>query len=85
MEGLPARDMPLRVKGGFARAEGTSHPQLRGAFEEAQGDKFSGWSFQDAPVEATFRDTQVKRSGESSLRIGSPAARRPNNCGSART
>jgi hypothetical protein len=76
MEGLPARDMPLRVKGDFARAEGTSHPQLRGTFEEAKGDQFSGWSFQDAPGEGTFRDAQVKRSGASSLRIGKPGGQK---------
>lgn len=79
MEGLPAKEMPLRVKSGFARADGASHPQLRGTFEEAQGDHFTGWSFQDVPGEGTFRDTAVKHAGESAFRIGKASGEQTGN------
>jgi hypothetical protein len=76
MEGLPARDMPLRVKAGVARGEGSSHPQLRGQFEEANNNQFTGWSFQDRPGEGTFRDAAVKHGGTSALRLGNPAGQK---------
>lgn len=79
MEGLPAREMPLRVKGGIARGEGVSHPQLRGSFEEAQGDQFTGWGFQDVPGKGTFRDTAVKHSGDSAFRLGNPTGEQTGN------
>lgn len=69
-EGLPVRDAPFVVKNGCADLERSGAPLLpNGDFENARGDNFSGWDFQDAGGKGSFVDTQEHHGGASSLRF----------------
>ena len=73
-EGLPARDVPLRVEGDHAVVDSQLGDALPGgAFEEHRGETFMGWDFQDEPGKMSFVDLQVRHSGRSSLRFDDPA------------
>ncbi|HEX5445448.1 MAG TPA: hypothetical protein VFW87_16600, partial [Pirellulales bacterium] len=77
-EGLPARDVPLRVKGREATVDSALTDALPGgAFEEHRGQAFTGWDFQDEPGKLSFVDTQVHHGGGSSLRFDQPAKNNP--------
>lgn len=70
-EGLPARDVPLKVTGRMASvASDLGNALPGGGFEQAKkGQDFAGWDFQDFPGQATFFDTKVYHGGWASLRI----------------
>lgn len=69
-EGLPVRNAPFVVKNGRADLQQSPEKLLPGGdFEQARGDNFSGWNFQDASGKGSFVDTQEKHSGASSLRF----------------
>jgi hypothetical protein len=69
-EGLPARDMPLRVRGREAIVDSElKHSLPGGQFEEHRGAVFTGWDFQDGPGEYSFVDNEVRHEGASSLRF----------------
>ena len=70
---LPCRKVPFQVEGGHVTPAGQTSNLVPGDFEESEGDKFSGWDFQDEPGVATFRDEAIKHEGKSSLRIENPA------------
>jgi hypothetical protein len=77
-EGLPARDVPLRVRGETAQIDSQLGDALPGgAFEQHRGHVFSGWDFQDEPGKMSFVDTTVKHGGQSSLRFEEPAKNNP--------
>jgi len=68
--GLPVVDAPFVVKDGKALpASYGRFPLTNGDFEQAEGDRFKGWAFQDFVSKRTFRDTEVKHSGGSSLKM----------------
>ncbi len=78
-EGLPVRNMRLKVQGDTA----LPHPRLSaeaipGGFERRKEHQFTGWGFQDEPGTGTFADTVIKHGGESSLRIENPKGVRGN-------
>ena len=69
-EGLPVQDAPFLVKGGEARLVMSNPVQLaNGGFEDYSGNKLNGFDFHDQPGEISFVDTQVKHSGNASLRL----------------
>ncbi|HSV72288.1 MAG TPA: carbohydrate binding domain-containing protein [Chthonomonadales bacterium] len=70
MEGVPVRDALFVVRGGTA-THVPDHPTrvVNGGFEEAQGDRFAGWRFQDDIGVTTFADREVARGGRMSLRM----------------
>ncbi|HJT34217.1 MAG TPA: hypothetical protein VJ783_19380, partial [Pirellulales bacterium] len=83
-EGLPARDVPLRVQGRQAAIDSVLTDALPGGtFEERRGQTFVGWDFQDEPGKMSFIDTQVRHGGASSLRFDDPAKNNPQS-GNAR-
>jgi hypothetical protein len=72
-EGLPARDVPLRVVGDHAVLDSTLGDALPGgSFEQHKGDHFGGWDFQDEPGKLSFVDTTIRHGGKSSLRFDDP-------------
>ena len=69
-EGLPVQDAPFIVSGAEARLVTSNAVQLvNGGFEDFSGNKLKGFDFYDQPGEVSFVDTQVKHSGEASLRL----------------
>ncbi len=69
-EGLPVNDAPFLVQGDEARlVRDDSVRLLNGGFEEHSGNRFKAFNFHDQPGEISFADTQVKHSGEASLRF----------------
>lgn len=69
-EGLPARDVPLTVRGREAIVDSElKDPLPGGRFEEHRGEAFIGWDFQDGPGEYSFVDTAVHHQGASALRF----------------
>ncbi|HVX14955.1 MAG TPA: hypothetical protein VHC22_27440 [Pirellulales bacterium] len=82
--GLPARDVPLKVVGDRAQLDSRLADALPGGrFEKHRGDAMTGWDFQDEPGKLSFVDTQMRHSGESSLRFDEPARNNPGS-GNAR-
>jgi hypothetical protein len=82
-EGIPVRDALFVVKGGEARLAPDPPVRLQGGdFETAQGDRFTGWEFQDDIGKSTFADSAVRRQGERSLRMEGIGAANPQhgNC-----
>ena len=74
-EGLPVVDAPFLVQGQSARLVPNESAHLsNGGFEEFQGNRFNGYNFHDQPGEISFADTQVKHSGQASLRMENFAA-----------
>jgi hypothetical protein len=68
-EGLPVRDAPFVVRADRAVPEDEAIPFLNGDFEEHDGDRFAGWSFQDEPGKITRADTTTVHSGRTALRM----------------
>lgn len=69
-EGLPVVDAPFVVRGREVILQPPTEPQLvNGGFEDAVGDRFAGFTFQDDPGKATFADRSTVRGGSHSLRI----------------
>ncbi|AIE86565.1 hypothetical protein [Fimbriimonas ginsengisoli] len=75
VEAAPVKDAPFVVHGGVLQI--ATDPDVRfdnGDFETAQGDKFSGFAFQDGIGIGTFADHQTVHGGKTSLRIENPGA-----------
>lgn len=69
-EGLPVKDALFEVHGQEATLIPDPPVQIQnGGFEEYSGQRFTGWRFHDQPGEVSFVDTQVKHSGQASLRM----------------
>jgi hypothetical protein len=69
-EGLPVVDAPFLAHGGEARLAPTNLVQFKnGGFEEFSGNTLKGYNFHDQPGEISFADTQVRHSGQASLRL----------------
>ena len=69
-EGLPVRDALFVVKGSEAVHVPDPPVQIvNGGFEEFEGNRLKGFGFHDQPGEVSFVDTQVKRSGNASVRF----------------
>jgi len=67
--GLPVKDALFVVKGGIARPKGDPEQPLKnGDFENVNGDKCTGFSFQDGAGTYSFSDTETVKSGKRSLR-----------------
>lgn len=69
-EGLPVRDALFIVKGN--KAHHVPDPPVKivnGGFEEFEGNRLKGFAFHDQPGVVSFVDTQVKRSGNASIRF----------------
>lgn len=72
-EGIPVRDATFVVQDGVAVLESQLQNALPGGgFEEHKKQAATGWGFQDGPGQFSFIDTQVKHSGQSSLRFDNP-------------
>jgi hypothetical protein len=68
-EGVPVKDAPFVARGKELVPAGEPVKLANGDFEQARGDKFIGFNFQDEPGKATFADTDVRHGGKSSLRM----------------
>jgi len=69
-EGLPVEDAVFVVKGEEARLAADESARIaNGGFEEFTGNKLKAYNFHDQPGEISFADTQVKHSGQASLRL----------------
>jgi hypothetical protein len=69
-EGLSVEDAPFLVQGVEARLAPTNPVQFRnGGFEDFDGNTFKGYDFHDQPGEVSFADTNVRHSGQASLRL----------------
>jgi hypothetical protein len=71
-EGLPVKDAPFVVRGKELVAAGEPVKLANGDLEEARGDTFTGFAFQDEPGKSTFADKDVKHAGTMSLRMQNP-------------
>lgn len=70
VEGIPVKDCPFIVKDGNAMVKNTENLLPDGDFEKVvSGDNFQGWDWIDGPGISTFRDTEVKYSGKSAVRM----------------
>jgi hypothetical protein len=77
-EGLPAESAPFVIKDGVAVLAPELAPRLaNGGLEQARGDLFSGFSFQDDPGKTTFADRQIHHSGNVSCRMTDIAKHNP--------
>ncbi len=68
-EGLPVRDAPFVVKGREAVLASGPSPLTNGGLEEAKGDHFTGFTYQDDPGKTTFADHDVAHGGKQSCRM----------------
>jgi hypothetical protein len=68
-EGVPVKDAPFVARGKELVPAGEPVKFANGDFEQARGDKFAGFNFQDEPGKATFADTEVRHGGKTSLRM----------------
>jgi hypothetical protein len=78
VEGLPCRNLPLRIKNGVAELDSDNPNLVPGDFEKRKGDAFLGWSFQDEPGSGTFADEEAKHGGKTALRIENPPGKEGN-------
>ena len=70
VEGIPVKDCRFVVKDGRAVIRDTENLLPGGDFERmADGNNFEGWNWIDGPGKSSFRDTEVKYSGESAVRM----------------
>jgi hypothetical protein len=75
-EGIEARAIPHVVRNGVAGLQPLDESQIKnGGFEQAEENRFPGFSFQDAPGRSTFADRQVVHAGSGSCRIEPGKAR----------
>lgn len=77
-EGLPCRNLPLRIKDGMGVLAVDNSNLVPGDFEKRKGDAFLGWGFQDEPGSGTFADSAVKHGGTTALRIENPQGKEGN-------
>jgi hypothetical protein len=69
-EGLPVKDAPFLVKGRTAVLAPETPVRLRnGGLEEAKGDRFIGFGYQDEPGKRTFADRETVHGGKVSCRM----------------
>ncbi len=69
-EGVPVQDAPFLVKGDEARLVTPNEPLFKnGGFEQFDGNKLKNYEFHDQPGEISFVDSQIKHSGDASLRL----------------
>ncbi|MHB0997638.1 MAG: carbohydrate binding domain-containing protein [Armatimonadota bacterium] len=69
-EGIPVKDALFEVKSGQADLVPDPKANLvNGDFEQADGDKFINWSYQDNIGKSTFSDKDVHHSGKQSIRM----------------
>ena len=69
-EGLSVVEAPFLVQGRSARLVPDALAHIsNGGFEEFRGNRFNGFKFNDQPGEISFADTDVKHSGQASLRM----------------
>lgn len=70
-EGMPVKDAVFDVHNKQGILKQTPKAILRnGDFEKVEGNRFTGWNFQDSPGQRTFVDSHVKHRGSKSLRMG---------------
>lgn len=71
VESLPIENLRVVARNGKVEldTEAESVSFRNGGFEEFNGSKFPGFDFHDSPGKVTFQDTEVKHSGNASLRI----------------
>jgi hypothetical protein len=82
-EGMPVRDLEMVVKNGVIELAPEEIPSAQNlSFEQAQGDKMAGWSFQDGIGQSTFADRTMVHGGSQSLRMENIAKANPDygNC-----
>lgn len=69
-EGLPVREAPFRVERGEAKLDLSGSASFRnGDLEQARGDTFTGFGFQDDPGTGSFADREVVHGGKLSCRL----------------
>ncbi len=84
-EGMPVREAEFVVQDGRAvLVSSLNDPLPGGSFEQHRDHAVTGWSFQDAVGSASFVDTDIKHSGESSLRWENPSQNATETGGNAR-
>lgn len=72
MEGVAARDVLFVARDGKAVFEPDNPTKVvNGDFEDAEGNHFNGWQFQDDEGVTTFADHEVVHGGSTSLRMES--------------
>jgi len=70
IEAMPVKDSVFAVQGGKADLVPDPDAAIKnGGFEEAQGEKATGWDLQDSPGIGSFIDRQITHSGSASLRL----------------
>ena len=70
VEGVLAKDVLFVAHGGKASLEQDNPTKVaNGGFEEANGNRFKGWTMQDDVGVTTFADTAVVHNGKVSLRM----------------
>src|SRR5262249_13933531 len=67
-EGVPVRDAPFVVKGREPVLE-PSVKFINGDLEQTNGDRFTGFSFQDEPGKRTVADRETVHGGKTSCRM----------------
>jgi len=75
VEAMPLKNVPFLVHG--KEAQVAPDPEVRfenGDFETADGDKFSGFAFQDGIGKSTFADHQTVHGGHTAIRMENPGA-----------
>ncbi|MCX7705657.1 MAG: hypothetical protein N2115_05295 [bacterium] len=69
-EGLPVKDSLFLVKGNQAFHVPEKKIEIyNGGFEQYQGNRATGYRFHDEPGKVSFIDTEIKHSGNASLRF----------------
>ncbi len=76
VEGVLSKDASFVAQDGMAVLEPDRPAVANADFEDASGDRFAGWTLQDAPGVATFADRAVHHGGRMSLRIANLAQSR---------
>jgi hypothetical protein len=77
-EGYPVADAPFVAAGDTAAFLPDPRANLpNGDFEDAAGDRFSGWTWQEGPGVTTFADAQTVYSGRRSVRMENFTANAP--------
>lgn len=70
VEGLPVYDATFEVREGYAELAKEEQPLPKNLdFEDATGDRFAGWEFQDDIGLSTFADSRIVHHGARSLRM----------------
>ena len=75
-EAVPVRGTEFAVGGGVATVADTPQLLKNPGFEDGAGNEPTGWAV-DKPGIVSFRDTDIKRSGQASLRVQDPSVNNP--------